>query len=176
MLVVVTDTGPLWSFAAVGRLDLLGERLRNKIAWTTAVSEEVKRNAEQYPFLADLQSQDWIPQPVELTGEHLALALHIRSRLASDRGHPRQHLGEAESIAYAVQLVKSGTDATILAEDRDAIRQAEFRKLKPMQTTDLIAEMAAMGDATKKELRGIYRCLVTLGRLPSGLSELELFG
>ena len=76
---------------------------------------------------------------------------------------------------YASHLMASGQEATILAEDRDAIAQARFRGLRPRQTTDILAEMKAMGDASADELWGIYISLVSLHRLPPGLKRNDLF-
>lgn len=148
------------------------------MAWTKAVQGEIDRNSADVDFLKDIADQDWLPEPVELLALGRGLrdnAIDLRNRLAGPDEHHRAHLGEAESIVYASHLMASGQEATILAEDRDAIAQARFRGLRPLQTTDILAEMKAMGDASADELWGIYTSLVSLHRLPPGLKRNDLF-
>lgn len=73
-------------------------------------------------------------------------------------------------------LVQSGQEATVLLEDRDAYRRAEFKRLRPMDTIRIIGELCAMGEAITEELWGIDRSLVSVRQLPDALTRDTLFG
>jgi predicted nucleic acid-binding protein len=48
---LVVDTNVLWSFAVVGRLDLLEVRYPSRLVWTDAVRGEIARNMRTEPRL-----------------------------------------------------------------------------------------------------------------------------
>lgn len=174
MKIIITDTGPLWSFAIVNQLDLLGERLRGRVRWTSAVADEISRNTASEPKLREVLRQPWLPSPVDLANIDLTLVLEanrIRQTLASAGDHPRAHLGEAESIAYAKTL----EDVVLLAEDQGAVNRAKFERLHVKRTTDILSEMVSMGEATENEAWAIYSQLVGYGRLPGGFTREQLF-
>lgn len=172
MQFVLTDTGPLWSFAIVKRLDLLGLRLEGRVTWTTAVAGEVRRNVAREPLLAEIFNQSWLPEPVDL-GDHDLVheALRVRQSLAAPGDDPRMHLGEAECIVYARHL----GDACVLTEDRSAKRRANFDGLRVIRTTDILGELVNMGETDRATAWRIYEQLVVAGRLPVGLTPHELF-
>jgi len=124
-VIIVTDTGPLWSFAVVGRLDLLGRRLKGRVEWCSAVADEVRRNIGVEPALAEVFTQDWLPVPIDLFdlgSSYVAEAFRIRHSMAGPEDHPKAHLGEAESIVLARSLKGS----VLLTEDLALIHRKTF--------------------------------------------------
>jgi predicted nucleic acid-binding protein len=170
---IVVDTGPLWSFAVVDRLDLLGVRMTGRAAWTTAVREEVRRNTAANPFLEDVLDLSWLPEPVDLAEIGLAKsAFNLRQRLASAGDHPLEHLGEAESIVYAKHLGA----ASFLTADLDASRRAKFEGVHVIWTTTVLGELVADGDLREADGWDLCQRLQRLGRLPLHLTRQSVFG
>src|SRR5277367_3882322 len=104
-MIVVTDTGPLWSFALVGRLELLGRSLSERVCWTSAVANEITHNSIKEPLLKHVLSQTWLPEPIEITDIDLVNDIaRVQRSLAAPGDHYLKHLGEAESIVHARTL------------------------------------------------------------------------
>jgi predicted nucleic acid-binding protein len=171
----VPDTGPLWTFAVVGRLDLLEARLRGSVEWTTAVFDEVTRNAAREPRLGSVLSATWLPPPVDLATLDPDLArdaLRIRATFAAPGDHPRQHLGEAEAIVYAQHI----GGATLVTQDGAAMRRAHFEQLHCLSVTGLMQELVAFGELSADDAWAVYVGMVNEGRLPPGLDRAEIVG
>lgn len=79
------DTGPLWTFAQVGRLDLLGVRIAHRMIWTGAVHSEIDRNVQNHALLADVLDLEWLPEPVQLEGPLALRAFEVRAGLSAPR-------------------------------------------------------------------------------------------
>ncbi len=134
---------------------------------------EIRRNSVREPALQAVFLQPWLPPAVDLASISLGLAAaarRIRAALASPGDHPLEHLGEAESIAY----VKHLGNARFFVEDSSAYRRGQHDGIVAKRTTDLLSEMVAMDDCSRDEAFAIYTDLVSLGRLPQGLTIGEL--
>lgn len=171
----VPDTGPLWTFAVVARLDLLEARLGGAVEWTTAVFDEVARNAAREPRLSDVLSAAWLPPPVDLAALDPDLAkdaLRVRATFAAPDDHPRQHLGEAEAIVYALHI----GGATLITQDGAAMQRAQFEQLHCITVTGLMQELVAFGELTGDDAWRLYIDMVNEGRLPPGIDRTEIVG
>jgi predicted nucleic acid-binding protein len=108
-LIVVSDTSPIISLAAIERLDIL-ERMYDSILIPPSVYREIAVVGAGQPGSIEVQTFPWIE-----TGPLSQPALVARLRLELDQG-------EAEAIALAVQ---EGADLLLLDERRG--RGAAFR-------------------------------------------------
>ena len=91
------DTGPLWTFAQVGRLDLLGVRIAHRMIWTGAVHSEIDRNVQNHAFLADVLDLEWLPEPVQLEGPLALRAFEALKRFSQQTGMPPDVRSSIES-------------------------------------------------------------------------------
>lgn len=157
------DTGPLWTFAQVGRLDLLGVRIAHRMIWTGAVHSEIDRNVQNHAFLADVLDLEWLPEPVQLEGPLALRAFEVRAGLSAPRDHPNEHLGEAESIVLALDR---GAEAFLTA-DRDAARRAKFDRVKVIWPTDVVVELVHMDDIRQPEAEALIQQMKAADRIPS---------
>ena len=114
---LVVDTNVLWSFAVVGRLDLLEVRFAGRLVWTDAVRGEIIRNVSSEPRLQAVIESAWLGEPVEFAASDLLAISRLRGILATPGDHPAMHLGEAESI-YLIQSKEKA--ATFVTDDGPA--------------------------------------------------------
>jgi len=80
---LVVDTNVLWSFAVVGRLDLLEVRFASRLVWTDAVRGEIIRNTPSEPRLQAVIDSAWLGEPVEFTAADLLPLSPLRGSLAT---------------------------------------------------------------------------------------------
>jgi len=140
---VYLDTNVLWSFASVGRLDLLNLRFGDRIRWTDAVSDEVLRNSRRVSFLSDIHKANFMPDPVSMPLAELGRVLLVRSALASVNDPPSMHMGEAETI-HVIATHDQG--AVFLTDDVAASHLAGRRYIRTMRTAEVLSESYAMGE------------------------------
>lgn len=140
---LVVDTNVLWSFAVVGRLDLLEVRFAGRLVWTDAVRGEIIRNASSEPRLQAVIESAWLGEPVEFAASDLLAISRLRGILATPGDHPAMHLGEAESI-YLIQSKEKA--ATFVTDDGPAADLAKRRGLQVQGTLDLMQDCHAMGE------------------------------
>lgn len=89
--------------------------------WTTMIPRELARlNALRPPTphagSAHRMAVAWLSAPLAETEAEMDEILKLRDRIAAGTGHPREHLGEAQSIV----LAKRFGPAVFVAEDGDA--------------------------------------------------------
>ena len=103
---VFPDNTVLCSFAAVGRLDLLGTVLGGRGRWTEAVADEARRSAQFLPGLRTLAAGGWLDDPVEISAEADVLQVERirRAVFGGTEEEPRKHLGEAQTCHVLLTL------------------------------------------------------------------------
>lgn len=113
----VADTGLLWNFAVIDRIDILAEFAKSTgkpPVWVAEISTEVKRNLPNY--YSDFHSIFGTP----LTPERSELAdtqIVRRKHFALPGDNSTAHLGESESIAICSNRFKVDI-VFMLTEDR----------------------------------------------------------
>ena len=112
-MIVVSNTSPLTSLAAIGQLDLL-RRLYARLHIAQGVWEELNAGGRRWPGCDQVAAADWVERH---TVQNYALVTALQRDL--DRG-------EAETIALALEL---GADLTLLdeKEGRHAARRLDLR-------------------------------------------------
>lgn len=179
MPLVFVDTGPIWSFTVVGRLDILEARVPGGV-WTTFVKREIQRKSQSVPGLRPALEAAWPGEPYDVTERHyggdglvfLADAEDLKNGLDTDEDdHPMQHMGEAECILGALRV----DGAELVVEDYDAYRLAKARGLRVRRTVDIFQEAVVMDDITCNDAWRLYQDMRTQHdrRLPD-ISKREL--
>jgi predicted nucleic acid-binding protein len=158
---IAIDTNVLWSFAVVGRLDLLEERFAHRLVWTDAVHEEVRRNSAHQAFLRDVLSAAWLGEPHCFGTADLEPISIIRDILADPADHEAMHLGEAEAIYL---LETKFPEGLLFTDDRAALDLAQRRRLKTMTTLQALQDCHAMGEIGCPDAWDLMRQMESLGR------------
>lgn len=140
-MIIVSDSGPIISFARAGHLGILKEVLREIIVPAGVYDDIVIRGANK-PGAIEVRRATWIKKE------------EIRSRVKADRLPSSLGLGEREAIVLAQEL-----GAALLIDDRKARREAgkagvvcfgSLRVLKEAKDRKLIEEVKPIGDALRQ--------------------------
>ena len=134
---IVSDTGPILSFARAGRLDIL-RQVFGEITIPEAVFGEIAVAGKGQPGTAEVESGVWIKcEP-------------IKDRAALNRLHRGLHLGEMEALVLAADA-----GATLLIDDYAGQNEAErmgidhfgsLRVLKEAKDRGIISEIKPLLD------------------------------
>lgn len=136
-MIIVSDSGPIISFARAGRLELLRQAL-NEIKIPKAVYEDIVIQGIGRPGAEEVKGVNWIKKE---TIKECSKVAQLPLRLG---------LGEREAIVLAQEL-----EALLLIDDRPARKEAEkrgivcfgsLRVLKEARGKGLIKEVRATGD------------------------------
>lgn len=151
-LFLFPDNTVLCNFAAVSRLPLLKEVLRDRGRWVEAVAAEAHQSGRYYPELLKIPSEAWLRDPIEIEDENeIAHVEQIRrSALGGSVAEPLKHLGEAQTCHIILTRVEFNTSFWI-TDDRDAGEYAQFQTITTRDTMDLISEAVADGCCTRNE-------------------------
>jgi predicted nucleic acid-binding protein len=170
---LVFDTGPLCSFAVVGRLDLLEAICAGHGSWPLSVQRELRAGARSLPTLARAYEARFlgVPEVLEHPADILEAEL-LRTRLAGSSLGQRQNRGEAEAIFLARRR-----RGVLVSEDRDALVLAasELGPGRVASTPDLLARAVRMGLVEPVGAWKLHRAMVAAGRRPGRLNR-DLFG
>jgi len=158
---LVIDTNILWSFAVVDRVALLEVRFGDRLVWTDAVAEEIRRNLRVETRLGVVLDAAWLAPPVEFVAADLQHIARIRDILATPGEHPSKHLGEAESIYLIHDRLP---EATFVTDDQPAADLARRRGLRVMGTLGLMQDCYAMGEIACPDAWELMREMERLGR------------
>jgi predicted nucleic acid-binding protein len=129
---IVSDAGPILSFARAHRLDLL-HQVVGKLIIPDAVYEDIVMHGAGRPGASEVEVASWIVRE------------SLKNRALVDQLPTRLHLGEREAIA----LAKERGDA-LLVDEREARREARrhgitllgsLRVLKEARDRGLIAQI-----------------------------------
>ncbi len=136
-MIIVSNSGPIISFARAGHLELL-KRLFQQIRIPEAVYEDIVVRGAGKPGAAEVESAGWIRKE------------EVRNRTEVEHLPTGLGLGEREAIILAQEL-----KATLLIDDRQARKAAEergvvcfgsLRVLKEAKERRLIEEIRPIGD------------------------------
>jgi uncharacterized protein len=142
-MIVVSDSSPLISLAAIGHLDLL-RNLYGTITIPRAVYDEVAMQDPGLPGVLETQTSDWI-ECRDVADARLVIALQARL----DRG-------EAEAIALAVELQAD----LLLMDERLGRIEAARLGLRFIGILGALIEAKAKGDLL--EIRPLLEELRTM--------------
>ena len=139
-MIIVSDSGPIISFAKAGHLKLL-KRLFQEITIPEGVYDDIVVRGADKPGATEVKSWRWIRKE------------KVKSQVEVDQLPAGLGLGEREAIILAQEL-----KAALLIDDRRARRTAEqmgiacfgsLRVLKEAKERKLIEEIRPIGDKLK---------------------------
>jgi predicted nucleic acid-binding protein len=145
---LVVDTCTVINFAAINRIPLFNQAMRDRGRCTQAVAEEIRRLSHRIPYQSARTALDsgCLGEPVELDTDRDRDAVEdIRAALGGVSSNPLKHLGEAESI-HAIESRSDLREAIFLTDDRDATYLAGRRGIDVKDTAWLLSDSYAMGD------------------------------
>jgi predicted nucleic acid-binding protein len=139
--ILVADTCSFVNLAVVHRVDLLQDLYGGRITCVEAVHKEVVGLTATMPELTSVFASSWFDDPVTFTdGPDIAAIERLRCTVLGGRvRRPRQHLGEAQSI-HAVATIPSLRGAVLLTDDRAAADYARRRRLRVLDSVDVLSE------------------------------------
>lgn len=152
MRALFPDNSVLCNFAAVHRLDLLRDFLRDRGKWTEAVAAEAFASARVFPDLIRIADEGWLGQPIEIVRKADIDAVEVlRQRVFGGRlARPTQHLGEAQTCHIIVAWTEYAGSVWI-SDDRDSLDYAEARGIAAWNTLDIMRAIVADGDLTAQQ-------------------------
>lgn len=170
------DNTVLCNFAAVERLDLLRAVLNGRGRWTAAVKYEAEKSARFLPTLADIASDGWLDEPIEITVEADITKVNRvrRAVFGGTDDEPLKHLGEAETC-FVIKEWAAFAGSWWISDDREALRYARFQRIATFETIDLMSMAVANGEVAQKQAFDLMIQMADKGRslrLPRSASEL----
>ncbi len=132
MSLVVSDTSPLTSLAAIGQFVLL-RQLYGSLHIAEAVWDELNAAGQHWPGRNEVADAQWIERQIP---KNRLLIMALCQDL---------DLGEAESIALALELKAD----LILMDERDGRHKAIQLGLKPVGVVGVLLTAKARGHVTK---------------------------
>lgn len=129
------DNTVLVNFALVGRVDLFGELVDGRGAWTHTVAEECGRSAREVGLESLARMPDLLGQPLVASRQERTDALVLRQRLTSPGDADRKHYGEAECLAI---ILGREQPAAFVTDDMGARRLSRTLGVTTYSTWDLV--------------------------------------
>jgi len=128
-MIVVSNTSPLTSLAAIGHLELL-RKLFGEIHIAHGVWKELNKGGRQHPGSAEVESASWVKRH-EVGDQNLVVVL----QRDLDQG-------EAETLALAIEL-KAGT---VLLDEQEARHAANRLDLRPLGVLGVLLQAKRLGE------------------------------
>lgn len=155
---IFPDTSVAIDFAIVDRIDLLTGWLRGRGAVCEAVRLEILDNSNSLPSVDDLIAA--LGDPIELTEEEWGWAEDMRIvRLGGSSAKPREHLGEAHTIALIASRRDELGDATWIADDCDSREFAGEKGIRVMDFVSVLQEVIVEGEISVDDAWDLWqRC------------------
>ena len=140
---IFPDTSLLMNFAAVSRMDLVKEVVKDRGCWTEAIHDEVQRWSQELRYQALAEVFDFMPpEPHIARSEEMATGEVIRRRLAKPGDARSQHWGECETLAVIHHRYDERT-VLVLSEDAGVLAECRHQGIETV-TTRVLLELAAM--------------------------------
>jgi hypothetical protein len=138
--------------------------------WASAIPGELRRlNALIPPTPHAGQAQrlaiGWLGTPAIELADEVDQIWDLRDRIAAGRGHPDEHLGEAQSIVIARRL-----GAALISEDAGARAEARAEKVRALSLHGLLGVNLRRGLITARLADTIVADLHAAGRGPRQVS------
>lgn len=127
-MIVVSNTSPLTSLAAIGHFGLL-ENLFGEIHIAYGVWEELNKGGRRHPGSHEVESSSWVHRH---TVSNQDLVVVLRRDLDQ---------GEAETLAVAIELKAD----IVLLDEQEARRTAVRLGLRPMGVLGVLLEAKRLG-------------------------------
>lgn len=139
-MIVVSDTSPLTSLAAIGHFDLLRKAF-GEIHIAPGVWEELNKGGRRHPGSSEVENASWV-QRHEVGDGNLVVVL----RRDLDRG-------EAETLALAIELQAE----VVLLDEQEGRRVATRLGLRPLGVLGILLEAKRRGEI--EEVRSLLDAL-----------------
>jgi hypothetical protein len=170
------DNTVLCNFSAVERLDLLKSVLCGRGRWTEAVQFEASRSAQYVPALADLFTDGWLRDPIEISADLDSQAIERirRAVFGGTDAKPLKHLGEAQTC-FVITNWPELAGSWWISDDQESLRYARRRGIPTRETIDLVKASVAAGYVEAEEAFSLMRRMTAKGRhvrLPDSASDL----
>ena len=170
------DNTVLCNFACINRLDLLRSVTGGRGRWTEAVAYEASQSARFHSALANLSSEGWLEEPIEITKDSDVRAIERirRAVFGGTDAKPLQHLGEAQTC-YVIKNWAEFDGSWWITDDREALRYARFQGITTRETADLMAIAAVNGDVTAADGYALLKLMLDHDRhlrVPKNSDEL----
>jgi predicted nucleic acid-binding protein len=166
---LVFDTGPLNSFAVVGRLDLLDAVCAGHATWPLSVQRELWAGLRAQPALAGVLEATFLgpAEVLERPADLLEVEV-LRVRLAGSSLSQRHNRGEAEAIFLA-----RSRRGVFVSEDRDArvLAAGELGPGRVAGTIDLLARAVRLGLVGPEGAWAVYQAMLAAGRRPGRIGR-----
>lgn len=141
------DNTVLCNFAAIDRLDLLRDWLRDRGRWSEAVAAEAGLSAQHLPALVRLIEEGWLGEPIRVDGnQQTAQVEGIRRHVfGGSNSQPLKHLGEAQTL-WLIQHVERDSGAIWVSDDQDSLDHAKQQSILTRRTRNILEELIAEGE------------------------------
>ena len=138
---VLLDTSVIINFAQAGALLELARYLGERGAIVLDVAEELRRNTDRFPQLANLAEIGWPHgEPLALPPDLLADAEALQRLHSREGAHEAENRGEIATALLAARL-----RAIAVIDDALGKRLCRMRGVARLSTAQLAAEMVAAG-------------------------------
>lgn len=169
------DNTVLCNFAAVDRIGLLRELVRENGRWTQAVYAEAMKSRYVLPALSEVAETSLLGEPIEVDDAELVHQIRV-ARFGGSPGKPTEHLGEAETC-HLLSSVPEYADSKWLTDDRDAYDFGKQKHLVTWDTLDCFVQLAADYVVTAEEALSLMRRMEVndrhLHRMPETVREIR---
>lgn len=145
---VFPDNCVLINFAEVHRLDVLKAHLQGRGRWTQAIAAEVEESAKHSrPDLFGIAADGWLGEPIVIddAADIQAVEKIRRDAFGGSAGHPKQHLGEAQTL-WVILNRDEFKGAVWVTDDNDAFEFAVGKRIEAKRTDGVLRDIVA--DAT----------------------------
>lgn len=163
---VLYDAVTLRHLACAGKLDVLPDvhGARDEPRWTQVVYTEIQNGAntiDGHDQCAAVLKFDWLGEPVE--PGNLKLTLQLRIGMTAPGGPPSKNLGEAQSMALAIEL--GGSFATDDSGAYDfAANHPRLGRAHVLDACEIFQLAEANGSMTHREVVDAHRAIAAAGR------------
>lgn len=158
------DNTVLCNFAAVDRISLLRELVRENGRWTQAVYAEAVKSVQFHPPLSEVTAGVLLGEPIEVVDVEQVNRIRV-ARFGGDPRTPTQHLGEAETC-HLLSTVVEYKDSKWLTDDRDAYNFGKQKNLITWDTLDCFAQLVADHAVTADEAFSLMNLMPDRERYP----------
>lgn len=163
------DNTVICNYAAVGRLDLLQEVVGANGCWTQAVFAEARKSARHIPAMADLFTDPWLGDPIEIEDFEQVERIRVAS-LGGNRAEPTQHLGEAETC-HLIHTDPDYADSKWITDDVAAFGFGKQLGIVTWDTRNTLEQLVSQRTLEARDAFALMADMWTADRNPLRMPE-----
>lgn len=154
------------NFAAVNRLDLLQQHLRERGRVVAAVAREMRKSANHVPHLGSIDLRAWFGDEIEFDdAQDLVIEKMRRDVFGGSNREPLKHLGESQTL-YLLQSAREFAGSAFLTDDESAYDHAKRQGVDARSTCEILREICALGDLSSAVAHELCTRMWELDRNP----------